>query len=47
VRNLIGYYGAHDLVGFGEFPELGRALTTFLARPAVDRGLLIPSRPAA
>jgi GST-like protein len=47
VRNLIGYYGAHDLVGFREFPEVGRALTSFLARPAVERGLLIPSRPAA
>ena len=46
VRNLVGYYGAGDLVGFGEFAQLQRVLEVFLARPAVARGLLIPSRPA-
>ncbi|HEX4387633.1 MAG TPA: glutathione S-transferase N-terminal domain-containing protein [Steroidobacteraceae bacterium] len=45
VRNLIGYYGAGDLVGFGEFAHVQRVLEAFLARPAVARGLLIPSRP--
>ena len=46
VRNLVGYYGAGDLVGFGEFAQVQRVLEVFLARPAVARGLLIPSRPA-
>ena len=43
VRNLIGFYGAGELVGFGEFPNVARALEAFVARPAVVRGLLIPS----
>ncbi|HKT74312.1 MAG TPA: glutathione S-transferase N-terminal domain-containing protein [Steroidobacteraceae bacterium] len=43
VRNLIGYYGAGDLVGIAEFPHVTRALEAFLARPAVTRGLEIPS----
>jgi GST-like protein len=45
VRNLIGFYGARDLVGFDEFRNVGRALETFVARPAVVRGLEIPKRP--
>jgi GST-like protein len=44
VRNLIGFYGASELVGFTDFPNVQRALDTFLARPAVARGLIIPSR---
>lgn len=44
VRNLIGFYAAGDLVGFADFPHVKRALDTFLARPAVTRGLDIPSR---
>jgi GST-like protein len=43
VRNLIGYYGAGGLVGIEEFPHVLRALDGFLARPAVERGLAIPS----
>jgi GST-like protein len=43
VRNLIGYYGAGDLVGIVNFPNVMRALDAFLARPAVARGLKIPS----
>jgi GST-like protein len=43
VRNLIGYYGAGDLVGYGDFPHVARALDAFVARPAVVRGLAIPS----
>ena len=43
VRNLVGFYGAGDLVGFADFPEVQRALDAFLARPAVQRGLSIPS----
>ncbi|MEO7390665.1 MAG: glutathione S-transferase N-terminal domain-containing protein [Ramlibacter sp.] len=46
VRNLIGLYGAGELVGIGEFPEVTRALTAFLARPAVARGIEIPRREA-
>ena len=42
VRNLIGYYEAGELVGIDGFPNVTRALQTFLARPAVARGLEIP-----
>jgi GSH-dependent disulfide-bond oxidoreductase len=42
VRNLIGYYEAGDLVGIDGFPNVTRALASFLARPAVARGLEIP-----
>lgn len=42
VRNLIGFYEAADLVGFNDFENVQRVLTQFLARPAVQRGLLIP-----
>jgi len=44
VRNLIGFYEAGDLVGINDFPNVIRVLDVFLARPAVKRGLLIPSR---
>ncbi|WP_088285705.1 glutathione S-transferase N-terminal domain-containing protein [Ideonella sp. A 288] len=47
VNNLIGFYGAGELVGFGDFPHVARALQAFLARPAVARGLAIPARPPA
>ncbi len=43
VRNLIGFYGAGDLVGFADFPEVARVLAAFVARPAVERGLSIPA----
>ena len=43
VRNLIGYYGAADLVGISNFPNVTRTLDAFLARPAVARGLKIPA----
>lgn len=42
IRNLIGYYGAGDLVGIKDYANVLRALDTFLARPAVVRGLEIP-----
>mgnify|MGYP001401671768 CR=1 FL=1 len=45
VRNLIGYYEAGDLVGIANFPHVTRALATFVERPAVVRGLEIPSQP--
>jgi GST-like protein len=44
VRNLIGFYGAGELVGIGDFPHVTRALAAFIARPAVARGLTIPRR---
>jgi GST-like protein len=44
VRNLTGFYGAGELVGFGDFPHVQRTLNAFIARPAVARGLTIPSR---
>ena len=44
VRNLVGFYGAGDLVEFGQFTELQRVLDVFVARPAVAKGLNIPAR---
>jgi GST-like protein len=44
VRNLVGYYGAGELVAFDQFPQVQRALAAFVERPAVQRGLLIPAR---
>lgn len=44
IRNLIGFYEAGDLVGFGDFPHVARALDTFVKRPAVAKGLNIPAR---
>jgi len=45
VNNLVGFYGAGELVGIGDFPHVQRTLAEFLARPAVVRGLQIPKRP--
>ncbi|MDB5460411.1 MAG: hypothetical protein JWO72_2152 [Caulobacteraceae bacterium] len=45
VRNLVGFYGAGDLVGFADFKAVGAWLERGLARPAVQRGLEIPKRP--
>ena len=44
VRNLIGFYDAGALVGYGDFAQVDRVLQTFLQRPAVQRGLDIPPR---
>jgi GST-like protein len=43
IRNLITFYGAGELVEFNQFRHVQRALDAFLARPAVARGLKIPS----
>src|SRR6185437_950072 len=43
IRNLIGFYESGDLVGIADFPNVLRALDGFVARPAVMRGLSIPS----
>jgi GST-like protein len=45
INNLIGFYGAADLVGITEFVNVQRSLKLFLARPAVARGLQVPKRP--
>ena len=45
VNNLVGFYGARELVGFDAFVNVKRTLQAFLARPAVARGLNIPPRP--
>ena len=42
VRNLVGFYGAGELVGIDVFPRVQRALAAFVARPAVQAGLLVP-----
>jgi GSH-dependent disulfide-bond oxidoreductase len=44
VANLIGFYGAGELVGIDACPEVLRVLAAFMARPAVVRGLTIPAR---
>lgn len=44
VRNLIGFYEAGDLVGIADFQNVTRVLDTFVARPAVIKGLSIPPR---
>lgn len=46
VRNLIGFYGAGDLVEYGKLIHVPAWLERGLARPAVQRGLAIPARPA-
>ena len=46
VNNLIGFYGAGELVGYAAFAHVQRALAAFKARPAVVRGLAIPAAPA-
>lgn len=43
VRNLIGFYEAREIVGFDDFPYVATWLERGLARPAVQRGLTIPS----
>jgi GSH-dependent disulfide-bond oxidoreductase len=45
VRNLVGFYGARDLVEFDAFKHVPAWLQRGLARPAVQRGLAIPKRP--
>jgi GST-like protein len=44
IRNLVGFYGAGDLVEFAKYANVQRVLDAFAARPAVQRGLLIPKR---
>ncbi len=46
VRNIIGFYEARDLVAFDTLKQVPGWLERGLARPAVQRGLSIPARPA-
>jgi GST-like protein len=41
VRNLIGFYDAAEIVGFESFGHVQRWLDAGLARPAVQRGLVV------
>ena len=45
VRNLVGFYGAREIVAFDSFKTVQAWLDRGLARPAVQRGLEIPARP--
>lgn len=44
VRNLVGFYGAGELVGYRDFRNVQRVLEAFLKRPAVQAGLAVPKR---
>ncbi len=44
VRNLVGFYGAREIVGFDALRTVPAWLERGLARPAVQRGLAIPKR---
>ena len=44
VRNLIGFYGAGELVDYASLKHVPAWLERGLARPAVQRGLEIPAR---
>jgi GSH-dependent disulfide-bond oxidoreductase len=46
VRNLIGFYGAGELVEYDSLTHVPAWLERGLARPAVQRGLDSPKRPA-
>jgi GST-like protein len=46
VRNLVGFYGAGDLVGYETLARVPAWLERGLARPAVQRGLRIPEQAA-
>jgi GST-like protein len=44
VRNLIGFYGAGELVDYASLKNVPRWLDAWLDRPAVQTGLKIPSK---
>jgi glutathione S-transferase len=44
INTLQGFYGAGELVGITDFPQVIRVLKAFLERPAVVRGVDIPKR---
>jgi GSH-dependent disulfide-bond oxidoreductase len=46
VRNLVSHYQAGALVGYERFTHVARVLERFLARPAMQAGLLVPKSTA-
>ena len=40
----MGFYGAGELVEIERFPQVQRVLAAFVERPAVQRGLAVPSQ---
>jgi GST-like protein len=44
IQILGGFYGAGDLVGLAQYPQVMQALDLFLTRPAVVKGIDIPMR---
>ena len=44
VNNLVGFYGAADLVGYADSHRCSAMLAAFLARPAAVWRLLVPAR---
>ena len=44
VRGLVDFYGAGDLVGMADFPNVSRVLSAFVARPAVARELVVQAQ---
>ncbi len=46
VRTIPGFYGVADIVGYDNLENVKAWLARGLARPAVERGLAIPARPA-
>lgn len=45
INNLLHFSGAAELVQADRYTEVNRVLASFMARPAVVRGLDIPARP--
>ena len=45
VRNLVGFYGAGEIVAYAGLKHVPAWLERAVARPAVKRGLEIPARP--
>jgi GST-like protein len=46
VRGLVNFYGAGEITGYDKLKHVPAWLERCLARPAVERGLNIPARPA-
>ena len=46
VSCLVDFYGAGELVGMADYQNVTRVLAAFMARPAVQKGMLVPQRPA-
>ncbi len=44
IRNLVGFYGAGEVVEFDKYANVKRVLEAFVQRPAVERGMNIPKR---